>query len=113
MDVEAQHERDGLCANARALELAGVPLLFGLGRGIVREIPAPAAGFGAFEVTGLERGTSAVTRGLLGGAGVFVAYPFVDRMLSERGWPMTVVNGIVAAFAVGAMVILMYMDTQM
>lgn len=50
---------------------------------------------------------------LIGGAGLFVAYPFVDRVLSERGWAMTFINGIVAALAVGAMVVLMYLDTQM
>ncbi len=72
VDLEAQHERDGLCANARALELASVPLLFGLKRGVVREIPAPAAGFVAFEVTWQDRGTSAVTTGLLAGAGAAV-----------------------------------------
>ncbi|HJT19769.1 MAG TPA: cytochrome b N-terminal domain-containing protein [Nitrospira sp.] len=50
---------------------------------------------------------------LIGAAGLFVAYPFADRVLSERGWPMTFINGIVAAFAVAAMVVLMYLDTQM
>jgi hypothetical protein len=69
VDIEAMHERDGLCAHARGLELAGVPLLFGLKRGVVREIPAPATGFLAFEVTWQERGTSAVTGGFLAGLG--------------------------------------------
>ena len=50
---------------------------------------------------------------LLGFAGLFVIYPFLDRMLAERGWPMDVVNAIAAAAVVGAMVFLMYLDTQM
>ena len=50
---------------------------------------------------------------LMGGAGLFVVYPFIDRVLAERGWPMAYVNGIVAAVAVMAMAILMYLDTQM
>lgn len=49
----------------------------------------------------------------LGGAGLFVLYPFVDRELSRRGLPMAVVNALVATIAVGAVVILMYLDTQM
>ena len=31
---------------------------------------------------------------LLGFAGLFVIYPFLDRMLAERGWPMDVVNAM-------------------
>jgi cytochrome b6 len=50
---------------------------------------------------------------LIGGAGLFVVYPFIDRVLAERGWPMTYVNGIVAAVAVVTMAVLMYLDTQM
>ena len=50
---------------------------------------------------------------LMGGAGLFVVYPFIDRVLAERGWPMAYVNGVVAAVAVVAMAILMYLDTQM
>ncbi len=50
---------------------------------------------------------------LLGGAGLFVAYPFVDRELSRRGWPMAVINGLVACVVVAGMAILMYLDTQM
>lgn len=50
---------------------------------------------------------------LMGGAALFVAYPFADRVLSERGWRMAVVNGVVATMAIAAMVILMYLDTQM
>lgn len=50
---------------------------------------------------------------LMGGAGLFVIYPFIDRVLAERGWPMAFVNGIVATVAVVAMVILMYLDTRM
>jgi cytochrome b6 len=49
---------------------------------------------------------------LLGLAGLFVVYPFIDRMLLERGWPMEIVNAVVAAVAVVAMVALMYLDTQ-
>ena len=50
---------------------------------------------------------------LMGGAGLFVVYPFIDRVLAKRGWPMAYVNGVVAAVAVMAMAILMYLDTQM
>lgn len=49
---------------------------------------------------------------LMAGALLFIAYPFVDRVLSERGWPMAAVNAAVAALAVAAMVALMYLDTQ-
>jgi len=50
---------------------------------------------------------------LMGGAGLFMAYPFIDRALDERGWPMWAVNAVVALLAVGAVVFLMYLDTQM
>ena len=50
---------------------------------------------------------------LLGAAGLFVMYPFVDRELSRRGVPMATVNAVVGALAVGAMVFLMYVDTRM
>jgi len=49
----------------------------------------------------------------LAGAGLFVVYPFVDRELSQRGWPMGVVNAIVGAIAVGLFAILMYLDARM
>jgi quinol-cytochrome oxidoreductase complex cytochrome b subunit len=51
--------------------------------------------------------------GLLGVAGLFVVYPFVDRALAQRGWPMGLVNGVVGAIAVGTMILLMYLDTRM
>jgi cytochrome b6 len=50
---------------------------------------------------------------LMGGTGLFVLYPFIDRALAERRWPMALVNGVVAAAVVVGMVILMYLDTQM
>lgn len=50
---------------------------------------------------------------LLGGVAFFVAYPFVDRFLAERGWPMAVINAIVAAAAVFAFAALMVLDTRM
>jgi quinol-cytochrome oxidoreductase complex cytochrome b subunit len=50
---------------------------------------------------------------LLGFAGLFVVYPYVDRMLSERGWPMELVNAVVATAVVCGMAALMYLDTQM
>jgi quinol-cytochrome oxidoreductase complex cytochrome b subunit len=51
--------------------------------------------------------------GLLGGAGLFVVYPFVDRELSRRGWPMDVINAVVGVIVIGTVVILMYLDTRM
>ncbi|GKS60416.1 hypothetical protein YTPLAS18_39430 [Nitrospira sp.] len=51
--------------------------------------------------------------GLLGGALLFVVYPFIDRELARRGWPMGVINATVGTIAIGALVILMYLDTQM
>jgi quinol-cytochrome oxidoreductase complex cytochrome b subunit len=51
--------------------------------------------------------------GLLAGAGLFVVYPFVDRELSRRGWPMEIVNAVVGAIVVGTVAVLMYVDTQM
>jgi quinol-cytochrome oxidoreductase complex cytochrome b subunit len=50
---------------------------------------------------------------LMGLAGLFVVYPFVDRVLTERGWPMELINAIVGTLVVGAMVVLMYLDTRM
>jgi len=50
---------------------------------------------------------------LLGGAGLFVVYPFVDRVLSERGWPMAIMNAVVGSVVVAAVAVLMYLDTQM
>jgi quinol-cytochrome oxidoreductase complex cytochrome b subunit len=50
---------------------------------------------------------------LLGGAGLFVVYPFLDRILTERGWSMTLINGIVATLAVVGFVVLMILDTRM
>lgn len=50
---------------------------------------------------------------LMGGAGLFVVYPFVDRVLAERGWPMTIINAVVGTIVVGLVVVLMYLDTQM
>jgi hypothetical protein len=50
---------------------------------------------------------------LLGFAGLFVIYPFLDRTLVERGWPMELVNAVVATAVVCAMAGLMYLDTQM
>lgn len=50
---------------------------------------------------------------LMGGAALFVAYPFVDRLLSQRGWPMTIVNAVVGVVVVIAFVALMLLDTQM
>jgi hypothetical protein len=37
----------------------------------------------------------------------------VDRLLSEHGWPMTIVNAVVGAGVVGAVAVLMYLDTRM
>jgi quinol-cytochrome oxidoreductase complex cytochrome b subunit len=50
---------------------------------------------------------------MLGGAGLFVGYPFVDRVLSQRGWPMGIVNPAVCALVVGVVAVLMYLDTRM
>ncbi len=50
---------------------------------------------------------------LLGGAGLFVVYPFVDRLLVGRGWPMTAINAVVGTLAVGLVAALMILDTRM
>lgn len=50
---------------------------------------------------------------LLGGAGLFVVYPFVDRILTQRGWPMAIINAVVGAVVVGAVAVLMILDTRM
>jgi quinol-cytochrome oxidoreductase complex cytochrome b subunit len=50
---------------------------------------------------------------LLGFAGLFVMYPFVDRELSKRGWSMAIVNAVVGVVAVGTVAFLMYLDTRM
>jgi ubiquinol-cytochrome c reductase cytochrome b subunit len=50
---------------------------------------------------------------LIGFAGLFVVYPYLDRALAERGWPMEIVNALVAGTVVCAMAGLMYLDTLM
>ncbi len=50
---------------------------------------------------------------LLGAAGLFVLYPFVDRILVQRGWPMAIINAVVGAAVVGVVVVLMILDTRM
>jgi quinol-cytochrome oxidoreductase complex cytochrome b subunit len=50
---------------------------------------------------------------LLGGAGFFVAYPFVDRELSRRGWPMPLVNAAIGTVVVLGVAVLMVLDTRM
>ncbi len=50
---------------------------------------------------------------LLGGGGLFVVYPFVDRELSRRGWPMELVNAVVGASVAGMVAVLMYLDARM
>jgi quinol-cytochrome oxidoreductase complex cytochrome b subunit len=50
---------------------------------------------------------------MLGAAGLFVVYPFVDRVLAGRGWPMGIVNAAVGALVVVGMAVLMILDTQM
>jgi cytochrome b6 len=50
---------------------------------------------------------------LLGFAGLFVVYPYVDRALAERGWPMEIINAFAATGVVCVMAALMYLDTRM
>lgn len=50
---------------------------------------------------------------MLGGAGLFVVYPFLDRALSQRGWPMGMINAAVGALVVVGMAVLMVLDTRM
>jgi quinol-cytochrome oxidoreductase complex cytochrome b subunit len=49
---------------------------------------------------------------LLGGAGLFIIYPFVDRELAQRGWPMTVLNAVVASAVILGFVALMILDAK-
>jgi quinol-cytochrome oxidoreductase complex cytochrome b subunit len=50
---------------------------------------------------------------LLGGAGLFVAYPFVDRELSRRGWPMEWINAVIGTVLIVGIAVLMVLDTRM
>ena len=50
---------------------------------------------------------------LAGAAGLFVVWPFVDRLLTERGLPMLLVNGLAAAATVVTVAALMILDTRM
>jgi quinol-cytochrome oxidoreductase complex cytochrome b subunit len=50
---------------------------------------------------------------LLGGAALFVLYPFVDRALARRGWAMSVVNAAVGTVVVMGMAALMLLDARM
>jgi cytochrome b6 len=50
---------------------------------------------------------------LLGAVGLFVVYPFVDRLLSQRGWPMAKMNAAIGVAVVLAMAGLMILDTRM
>lgn len=47
---------------------------------------------------------------LLGLAGLFVTYPFLDRALAQRGWPMEPVNAVLAAAGVLVFAGLMLLD---
>jgi Protein kinase domain len=64
---DASYERDGLCALARAAELAAVPILFGLGPARVRIVPAESERSGnvvqRFEVEWREPGRVAAPAG--------------------------------------------------
>jgi cytochrome b6 len=50
---------------------------------------------------------------LLGLAGLFVTYPFLDRILSDKGWRMDWANAAVATAAVLAFATLMLLDLWM
>jgi ubiquinol-cytochrome c reductase cytochrome b subunit len=50
---------------------------------------------------------------LLGGAGLFVMYPFMDRELSRRGWPMAMMNAIIGTLLVLGVAVLMVLDAVM
>jgi quinol-cytochrome oxidoreductase complex cytochrome b subunit len=50
---------------------------------------------------------------LLAGAGLFVAYPFVDRELARRGWPMELINAAVGTVLIVGIAVLMVLDTRM
>jgi quinol-cytochrome oxidoreductase complex cytochrome b subunit len=50
---------------------------------------------------------------LLGGAGLFLVYPYVDRELTQRGWPMAKINTMVATVVVMMAVVLMILDMRM
>ena len=50
---------------------------------------------------------------LFGGAVVFVVYPFIDKELSKRGWPMAIVNAVIGTLVVVAVATLMILDTRM
>lgn len=50
---------------------------------------------------------------LLGAAGLFLVYPYVDRALARRGWPMFKVNALVATVVVLLATILMILDEYM
>jgi cytochrome b6 len=49
---------------------------------------------------------------LLGSAALFVVYPFADRVLAQRGWPMEIINAAVATAVVVAFVALMILDAR-
>lgn len=50
---------------------------------------------------------------LLGGAALFVGYPFADRILSQRGWPMALINAVVGTLVLIGFVALMILDVRM
>lgn len=90
VDQDALHERDGLCVQARAMELAAVPLLFGLERATVRPIPAPSPGHVAFQVTWPERAEAALPIGLAAGvvgglSAIALARSPVEAVLGASG----------------------------
>jgi quinol-cytochrome oxidoreductase complex cytochrome b subunit len=49
---------------------------------------------------------------MLAGAGLFVVYPFLDRVLAKRGWAMTVVNAAVGALVVVGVAVLMVLEAR-
>jgi ubiquinol-cytochrome c reductase cytochrome b subunit len=50
---------------------------------------------------------------LLAGAGLFLAYPFVDRELERRGWPMDLINAGIGTVLIVGVAVLMVLDTRM
>jgi serine/threonine-protein kinase len=101
--VDPAHERDGLCASARATELASVPVLFGLEPGEVRVLPAEPEHTGGaaqrLEVRWNEQGTLPIWIGAGTGSTLAVA--------AALGLPLDVgaalgVAAVSAALGVGA-----------
>lgn len=100
---EPRFERDGLCALARAAELAAVPLLFGLEAGHVRTVSHSTSGEQEFEVRWREPGRTPLALGALLGVLAGAGVAFVSHVSPDTTFMLT--GGLGASGAIGGFIV--------